>query len=104
MGDERGSTFLPFLAGIATGALLGVLFAPQSGKETREAITGQGTAAKEKLEDLVAEGKRRWSEAKGHAKEKAELTAEEVDDLLTFLMKEGRDLFERLEKEKAKHA
>ena len=104
MSDERGSSVFPFLAGLAAGALLGVLFAPRSGKETREALAGQGGAAKEKLDDLVAEGKRRWSEARGHVQEKAELTADEVEDLLSFLMKEGRDLFDRLEKDKAKQA
>lgn len=48
MSDNRGSTVLEvtlsFLLGTATGFILGVLFAPSSGEETRKKI--QATAAK----------------------------------------------------------
>jgi len=45
MGDDRDShfadTLLTFLAGAATGFILGILFAPSSGKETRKKIKEQ---------------------------------------------------------------
>src|SRR6266404_1566404 len=36
--DDSGSSFLWFLAGLGIGAIVGVLYAPKSGTETREAI------------------------------------------------------------------
>ncbi|HCS87458.1 MAG TPA: hypothetical protein DIW30_03290 [Bacteroidales bacterium] len=48
------------LSGVAMGALLGVIFAPQSGKETREQIKKllqekMPDLSKERLEELVDE-------------------------------------------------
>ena len=39
--NQPGSNFLYFLTGISVGALIGILFAPQSGRETREFITSR---------------------------------------------------------------
>jgi gas vesicle protein len=36
--DNGGNSFLWFLAGLGVGAVVGVLYAPKSGEETREAI------------------------------------------------------------------
>jgi gas vesicle protein len=36
MADEKGNSFLWFLAGLGLGAVVGVLYAPKSGRETRE--------------------------------------------------------------------
>ena len=36
--DEAGSGFLWFLAGLGIGAVVGVLYAPKSGAETRDTI------------------------------------------------------------------
>jgi len=45
MADNKGSSFadylLTFMAGAATGFILGILFAPTSGKETRQKIKEQ---------------------------------------------------------------
>ena len=38
MSDRDGSSFLWFLAGLGVGAVVGVLYAPRSGSETRKAI------------------------------------------------------------------
>lgn len=38
MAEENGNSFLWFLAGLGVGAVIGVLYAPKSGKETREDI------------------------------------------------------------------
>jgi gas vesicle protein len=35
---DNGNNFLWFLAGLGFGALVGVLYAPRSGRETREAL------------------------------------------------------------------
>ncbi|MFZ1688502.1 MAG: YtxH domain-containing protein [Flavobacteriales bacterium] len=98
--SDRTNGVIAFVAGIAAGAALGLLLAPQSGKETREQIGRKGREAKDALDDLIEEGREKWGEAKGKAADAATMTREEVDDLIRFLFKEGQDLWERL-REKA---
>jgi len=48
MSDQDNSnSFMWFLAGLGFGALLGVLYAPRSGRETREAILNTAQEGKE---------------------------------------------------------
>jgi gas vesicle protein len=50
MADEQQSGgFSWFLAGLGAGAILGVLFAPKAGKETREDLASQARDGKEYL-------------------------------------------------------
>jgi len=54
---ESGKVLLGVLAGVATGALLGILFAPDKGSKTRKKIVSKGSdyadAIKEQVEELV---------------------------------------------------
>ena len=47
--DNSGAKFLYFLTGMSIGALIGILFAPQSGRETREYISGRAEEGKDFL-------------------------------------------------------
>ncbi len=38
MSDSNSNSFLWFLAGLGVGAVVGVMYAPRSGNETREAL------------------------------------------------------------------
>jgi len=38
MSDREGNGFMWFLAGLGLGALVGVLYAPRSGRETRDQL------------------------------------------------------------------
>ncbi|MDQ1610049.1 MAG: hypothetical protein QOE16_2781, partial [Microbacteriaceae bacterium] len=38
MSDRNGNGFLWFLTGLGIGAAVGILYAPQSGSETREIL------------------------------------------------------------------
>lgn len=59
---------LGFLAGIAAGAILGILFAPDSGKETRRKISKKtsdmGDSLKNSFNDFVDGLKNSYSNAK----------------------------------------
>lgn len=46
---DNSNSFMWFLAGLGFGALLGVLYAPRSGRETREAILNTAQEGKEYL-------------------------------------------------------
>ena len=47
MAEDNGNGFVWFLAGLGLGALVGVLYAPRSGSETREAILEQAEEGRE---------------------------------------------------------
>ena len=64
MADNGGDKFLYFLAGAGIGAVLALLFAPKSGKETRELIARTATEGREFIATKVADGKQ-FVEEKG---------------------------------------
>ena len=54
--NESSSGFGWFLAGLGVGALVGVLYAPKSGKETRDDIVTGALDAKERAAALAQRG------------------------------------------------
>ncbi len=71
MSENKGGEIVgAFLVGGLIGAALGILFAPKAGKETREEIGGwmeeTKEKAKEKLEKLEEEIKRRKDQLLKH--------------------------------------
>ena len=58
MADDNSMSGLGwFLAGLGIGALVGVLYAPKSGQETREDLAAQARDAKEKANQYVEQGR-----------------------------------------------
>jgi gas vesicle protein len=47
MSDSNSNSFLWFLAGLGVGAVAGVLYAPRSGNETREALRSKAEEGRE---------------------------------------------------------
>src|ERR1019366_8499795 len=60
--DSGASGLGWFLAGLGVGALIGVLYVPKAGKETREDLANAARDAKEKAEELVEQGKQKANE------------------------------------------
>lgn len=89
-------TIAGVLAGLAAGAALGLLFAPQSGKETRRMIRRKGEEAKDQLSDLLDEGFEKWQETKDAIIDRANMTKDEIKEFLGFMAEEGSDLKERI--------
>ena len=98
MSKKSRNSLLAFLVGAATGAVLGILYAPDKGSHTRDKLSYQLDKYKKMLEDLLndlMEGKKiHFSEAKdksekvvSEAKEKAERLLEDVDSLIHQIKK-----------------
>ena len=49
MADSGGNTFVWFLAGLGIGAVVGVLYAPRSGDETREVLLSKAQEGREQV-------------------------------------------------------
>jgi gas vesicle protein len=49
MADRDGGSFLWFLAGLGVGAVVGVLYAPRSGDETREVLRSKAQEGSERV-------------------------------------------------------
>ncbi len=75
MADRDGNSFLWFLAGLGVGAVVGVLYAPRSGDETREVIRAkaqegseraraQARRAREQANDWVDRGREMLNQQK----------------------------------------
>jgi len=57
MSDRDGNSFVWFLAGLGLGALAGVLYAPRSGSETREALRARAEEGREYVRSRAREVK-----------------------------------------------
>jgi gas vesicle protein len=75
MAQDNGNGFTWFLAGLGLGALVGVLYAPRSGRETRQAIIDatqdgreflqeRGETVRTQVDDWVNRGKEVLSQQK----------------------------------------
>lgn len=53
--SNNGNTVLGILAGVATGAILGILFAPDKGSETRRRIAEEAELRKNQIADKAIE-------------------------------------------------
>lgn len=94
MSKKSGGVLMAFLVGAATGAILGILYAPDKGVNTREKLSYQLDKYRKMLQELIndfVDGKETplTSEAKSQgqkvveeAKTKAEQLLEDVDELL----------------------
>ena len=94
MSKKRGNTLLAFLVGAATGAILGILYAPDKGSNTREKLSYQLDRYRVMLQDVIndlvsgretpltSEAKSQGQKVVDEAKTKAEKLLEDVDELL----------------------
>jgi gas vesicle protein len=92
MSDEKqnGSGFSWFLAGLGLGALIGVLYAPKSGRETREDLV---TGAKEGS-DYLKQRSREAAEQVSTLVDRGKTQAAELVDLSKEAVDRGRAQWE----------
>ncbi|MCL5263037.1 MAG: YtxH domain-containing protein [Acidobacteria bacterium] len=89
--SEQSSGFSWFLAGLGIGALIGVLYAPKSGRETREELL---SSARDGSEYLKARGREAATQMNTYAERGRERVNEYVDRGRTQwddFVRQGRD-------------
>ncbi|MBZ5703740.1 MAG: YtxH domain-containing protein [Acidobacteriia bacterium] len=69
MSDRDGNSFLWFLAGLGIGALAGVLYAPRSGSETRDAIRSRAEEGRDYVRERARQARDQASEWVDRGKE-----------------------------------
>ena len=96
MGDNSGSKISYFLVGIGIGAVIGILFAPKSGEETREYLSQKAEEGKEYAQKRARELKERADDLLERGKQ----VAGRQKDQLSAAVEAGREAYQR-EKSKA---
>lgn len=70
--NDSGKLLGTLLLGVAAGAAIGILFAPEKGSETRRKIVGNAEDLVDQLSDKITEGKKALVDMKDRAMGKAE--------------------------------
>ena len=94
MSKNSTNSFISLILGLIIGGVLGILFAPDKGNNTRDRITFRLNKYKRKLEDLLdeiidekdsidSEAKTKGKKVVDDAKTKAERLIKDVDGILS---------------------
>ncbi|WP_420582637.1 YtxH domain-containing protein [Reichenbachiella sp.] len=92
--SKNSNSFFSFLTGAAAGAILGILYAPDKGENTRDKLSYQLDKYSKKLDELVKEfiegkelsdneARTEGDKIVSDAKEKAERLLDDVNGLIT---------------------
>ncbi len=96
MGDNVGAKVSYFIVGLGIGALIGILFAPKSGEETREYLSNKADEGREFAQKKARELRERAEDLLERGKDVATRQKESI----TAAVEAGRDAYQR-EKSKA---
>ncbi len=91
MADNVGSKVSFFLVGLGVGALIGVLFAPKSGEDTREFLAKRADDGREFAQKKARELRERADDLIEKSKE----VASRKRDSISAAVEAGRDAFLR---------
>ena len=92
MADKNSSdVVLAFILGGMAGAILGILYAPLSGKETRQRITEMGEDLTDKMEDFSEEVKSKTKQMVNEGKDRILSNKERLEEAFEA----GKKAFEK---------
>ena len=93
MADDSGSSsFGWFLAGLGIGALVGVLYAPKSGRETRDELVAGALDAREKANQLYTQGVDQATQYVQQGKETATQYVQQGKEVATQYVQQGKEV------------
>src|SRR5271155_4361184 len=91
MSDNVGSKVSFFLVGLGIGALVGILFAPSSGEETREYLSSKADEGREYAQKKARELRERAEDLIERSKE----IMSRQKDALSSAVEAGKDTYKR---------
>ncbi len=94
MADNVGSKVTYFMVGLGVGAMVGILFAPKSGEETREFLAKKADEGKDYAQKKARELRERADELIERSKE----IAGNKKDSITAAVEAGREAYLRQSK------
>ncbi len=89
--NNSGSSVAFFLAGAGIGAILALLFAPKSGKETRDYISQRASESRDKV---TAKGQEYRRQAEGYV-DKARDVVNKQKDQLSAALEAGKHAYQQ---------
>ena len=89
--DEFGAFLVGFIVGGLTGAVVALLFAPQSGEETRALIKDRSIELRDKAQQSAEEALARAEAAAAEARARADELAKQLKERGTAVYEEARE-------------
>jgi gas vesicle protein len=106
--DEFGAFLIGFIVGGLTGAVVSLLFAPQSGEETRALIRDKSIELRDRAAETAEEGLARAeaaaAEARARAEDLARVARTRAEELAKEVRTRGEGALEAVRKSTAKKA
>lgn len=102
--DEFGAFLVGFVVGGLTGAVVALLFAPQSGEETRAMIKDKSIELRDRAahtaEEALARAEAAAAEARARAEELAREARQRAEELAKEIRERGKGALEAVRKPK----
>jgi gas vesicle protein len=101
MSKNLGTKFLLLAAGVAAGAVVGILFAPDEGRNTRDRLTFRLSRYREKLAELIGQIKEVQEAVSSEAKAESEKVIAETKQEAERLLGHVEALMDQIKEQKS---
>lgn len=95
MADNVGSKVSFFMVGLGIGALIGILFAPKSGEETREYLSSKADEGREYAQRKARELRERAEDLLERSKEIMARQKDAISNTISNAVEAGKETYKR---------